>query len=112
MCTSQFILTVTEASSSSDISEVYRKGLKRQPDPMIVCVDQNSDKLGGQLVSYQAVKEYLSLLWGKYQAGNRKKKGEILDQLVENLGIHRKAAIRLMNSKSEPRTRQGQVCWR
>ena len=29
---SQFILTVTEAASSSDISEVYRKGLKRQPD--------------------------------------------------------------------------------
>ena len=40
--------------------------------------------------SYQAVKEYLALLWGKYQVANRKRKGAILDEVVENLGLHRK----------------------
>ena len=58
-------------------------------------------------MSYQAVKEYLALLWGKYQVANRKRKGAILDEVVENLGLHRKAAIRLMNSKNKPRSCKG-----
>src|SRR6056300_977149 len=61
------------------------------------------------LVSSQAVREYLRLLWKKYQGANKKCKGMILDEICRNLDMHRKAAIRMMNSSVAPRSQQGTV---
>ena len=58
-------------------------------------------------MSIQAVKEYLALVWTQYQAASRNLKGQILDELCRNLQIHRKAAIRLLNSADSPRSQQG-----
>ena len=58
-------------------------------------------------VSTQAVKEYLSLMWPLYQVGSREYKAKILDAIVLTLKIHRKSAIRLMNSSLPPRSNQG-----
>jgi len=58
-------------------------------------------------VSSQAVREYLQLVWQKYQAASRLEKSAILDELARNLSIHRKSAIRLMSKKYPPRSFQG-----
>jgi hypothetical protein len=58
-------------------------------------------------VSSQAVREYLRLVWHKYQAASRREKSAILDELARNLSIHRKSAIRLMSKKYPPRSLQG-----
>ena len=58
-------------------------------------------------MSIQAVREYLALLWGKYQHSSRKRKSEILDELVSNLEIHRKSATRLMGGTEPPRLARG-----
>lgn len=58
-------------------------------------------------VSTQAIREYLELLWKQYQKGNRAIRGSILDEITRNLGLHRKAATRLMGRSYPPRSMQG-----
>jgi predicted DNA-binding transcriptional regulator AlpA len=58
-------------------------------------------------VSTQAVNEYLALIWEQYQVANSKFKSLLLDEVVKNTGLHRKAIIRLMNKKSAPLFRRG-----
>lgn len=41
------------------------------------------------LVSIQAAREYLALLWQQYQGASRKLKSQLLDEVTRNLGIHR-----------------------
>lgn len=55
----------------------------------------------------QAVREYLAHIWRKYQGSSKSQKSVLLDELCRNLGIHRKAAIRLLRSPYQPRSRQG-----
>ena len=58
-------------------------------------------------MSTQATREYLEHLWKQYKTSDRKLKSRILDELVRNLGVHRKAATRLMNRRYAPRSLQG-----
>jgi hypothetical protein len=58
-------------------------------------------------VSIQAVHEYLALIWAQYQEASKKVKSQLLDEIEKNVGMHRKASIRLMNSKKEPSFARG-----
>ncbi len=55
----------------------------------------------------QAVREYLAHLWNQYHKGTRAIKSEILNEISRNLKVHRKSAIRLMNSRYAPKSLQG-----
>jgi hypothetical protein len=59
------------------------------------------------LVSTQAKREYLKVLWERYRKVGRKERGIILDEITRNLGMHRKSAIRLMSRPYSPRMFQG-----
>ncbi len=50
------------------------------------------------------VKEYIEAVRGRYLKGSRKVKGEILNEVTEVTGYHRKAVIRLLTRgpKREP----------
>lgn len=50
----------------------------------------------------QARRDYLAVLWQRYQGAAQKTKSRILDEIEENLGVHRKSAIRLMRHKDGP----------
>jgi hypothetical protein len=59
-------------------------------------------------MSEQAVAEYAMALRARYQAGGRQEKGRILDEFCATTGMHRKAAIRLMNRRAGPeRSKRG-----
>jgi hypothetical protein len=59
-------------------------------------------------VSIDAVREYVALLWRRYQALKRREdKAQVLDEICRNLGIHRKSALRLMNAAAPPRMGRG-----
>jgi hypothetical protein len=58
-------------------------------------------------VSTQAVREYLALVWEQYKLANRKMRTTLLDEVCRNLKLHRKAAIRALNSPRAPRANQG-----
>ena len=101
--TNWFIRSVTE-----DLKRQLIWELAGRPENSDIILELNHElSLEDILVSSQAVREYLRLLWKKYQGSNRKRKSIILDELCRNLGLHRKAAIRLMNSPNSPRSRQG-----
>ena len=53
----------------------------------------------------QAVREYVAGAKPRYQAGGKKAKKAILDEFCANTGMHRKAAIRLLNKVERPRAR-------
>jgi hypothetical protein len=59
------------------------------------------------LVSTQAKREYLKVLWERYKKVSRKERSEILDEIVRNLAMHRKSAVRLMSRPYSPRIFQG-----
>lgn len=44
-----------------------------------------------------SIKEYAEAIKGRYQKGTKNKKGKILDEFTQATGLHRKAAIRLLN---------------
>ena len=68
----------------------------------------NFNTATGETVSIQTKREYIILVWIIYQeALKRAERIAILDELVRNLKIHRNAAIRLMNSKREPKLQRG-----
>lgn len=59
------------------------------------------------LVSLDAVRQYIALLWRRYQSlERREEKSVVLDELCRNLRIHRKSAIRLMTAEAVPRLRR------
>jgi hypothetical protein len=59
-------------------------------------------------VTVDAVRQYIALLWARYQTLKlRVDKAQLLDELCRNLDIHRKSAIRLMNSEDAPKLRRG-----
>lgn len=58
-------------------------------------------------MTIQAAREYLADVWVRYQEANKREKGLILDELQRNLGLHRKSATRLMNSRHPPRSHHG-----
>jgi hypothetical protein len=53
-------------------------------------------------MSEQAVAEYALAIRGRYRAAGRAEKGRILDEFCATSGMHRKAAIRLLNRKAGP----------
>ena len=58
-------------------------------------------------MSLSALREYLHRLWEQYKSASQGTKSQILDEIVRNLGFHRKSAIRLMNSPYAPKSLQG-----
>jgi hypothetical protein len=57
-------------------------------------------------MSEEAVAEYARAVHARYVAGGRVEKGRILDEFCLTTGMHRKAAIRLLNRKVGPRERR------
>lgn len=57
-------------------------------------------------MSEQAVAEYALAIRGRYAAAGRVEKGRILDEFCLTTGMHRKAAIRLLNRKPGPTVRK------
>lgn len=57
-------------------------------------------------MSIQATREYIALIWGQYQGASRQEKSRLLDELVKNTDMHRKAANRLMRGP-KPRFSRG-----
>ena len=53
-------------------------------------------------MSEQAVAEYALAIRRRYEAAGRVEKGRILDEFCATTGMHRKAAIRLLNRKPGP----------
>jgi len=51
--------------------------------------------------------EYIVLIRERYQKSDKVLRGIILDELVRNLGCHRKSAIRLVNYKLKPKGARG-----
>jgi hypothetical protein len=51
---------------------------------------------GGQ-VTRSSIKEYVEAIKGRYQKETKKGKSKILDEFTKATGLHRKAAIRLLN---------------
>lgn len=63
---------------------------------------------GVNLVTTDAVRQYIALLWKRYQTlKTRQEKSDVLDELCRNLSRHRKSALRLMNSHVRPRLGRG-----
>lgn len=55
----------------------------------------------------QSVAEYALVMRRRYELAKRAEKGRILDEFCETTGMHRKAAIRLLNQKPQPALRRG-----
>ena len=59
-------------------------------------------------MSLEAVREYLALLWKRYQVlSSREERSIVLDEICRNLKIHRKSAIRLMKAAQVPKKKRG-----
>lgn len=56
-------------------------------------------KQGGQ-VTRESIKEYSEAIRERYRRAMKKEKGKILDEFTKATGLHRKAAIRLLNRRS------------
>ncbi|MBC7530847.1 MAG: hypothetical protein H7318_04650 [Oligoflexus sp.] len=57
-------------------------------------------------MSTQATREYLLCIWKQYKSATKEQKVGLLNELERNLGLHRKAAIRLINRPWVPRSQQ------
>jgi hypothetical protein len=53
-------------------------------------------------VTRKSVNEYSKAIRERYMNGSKEEKGKILDEFTKVTGIHRKAAIRLLNQGSQP----------
>jgi hypothetical protein len=58
-------------------------------------------------MSTELKREYLEILRSRYRGGSRKTRGQIIDELVANTGMHRKSAIRSLRSGM----RAQRPCW-
>ena len=59
------------------------------------------------LVSIQAIREYLVLMWKQYQDSSKGDRSRILDEIVRNLGMHRGSVKRLMRRAAAPTFQRG-----
>lgn len=48
----------------------------------------------------KSIKEYAEAIRGRYWKAKKEEKGKILDEFTKTTGLHRKAAIRLLNNRS------------
>ena len=55
----------------------------------------------------RSIIEYVQALRSRYFGASREEKGKMLDEFTKVTGLHRKAAIRLLNRSSHPRTSKG-----
>ena len=106
--------TITVTEKEKELAELvgWNFGLESQPKYLDNCINNQKIQLSEEdnsPVSIQAVIEYLALMWIQYQGTSKKFKSRLLDELVRNLKIHRKAAIRLMTSKVPPKQNQGRI---
>jgi hypothetical protein len=64
---------------------------------------------GGDAVTEEAKWEYVQVMSRRYHGSDRKNKNLILSELVKNLAIHRKSAVRLINNikTKKPKERRG-----
>jgi hypothetical protein len=58
-------------------------------------------------VTRRSILEYTQALRGRYFKASKEEKGKMLDEFTKVTGLHRKAAIRLLNRLSQPRTGKG-----
>ena len=54
-----------------------------------------------------SVKEYVEAIRGRYRKANRREKGRMLKEFTEDIGYHRKSAIRLPGDTSRKREPSG-----
>ncbi len=50
----------------------------------------------------KSIREYTQAIRGRYRKVNKKEKTRILDEFIKTTGLHRKAAIRLLNRVNKP----------
>lgn len=100
---------VTEGGPSLENQETPGVGLCERPEQgKILANHYKSQNIPEEtLVSLQAVREYLALIWEQYQEAGRNLKSHLLDEIEKNTGMHRKSATRLMNSKEKPTFQRG-----
>ena len=99
-------VTVTDDLTGEEISFQCEEG--RLPEyAKILLNDKNDANTKENSVGNQATLQYLALLWINYQDFAKDLKARVLDEICRNLDIHRKSAIRLMSSKTAPRSLQG-----
>jgi hypothetical protein len=97
-----------EIESGSRSGELAEKGLQERPGTKNFGLPRLKFFQELAPVSIQAVREYLALLWKRYQVlARREERSEVLDEICRNLGINRKSAIRLMRSEGPPKKRRG-----
>jgi len=58
-------------------------------------------------VTRRSILEYAQALRSRYFGASKEEKGKMLDEFTKVTGLHRKAAIRLLNRLSQPRTDKG-----
>lgn len=51
-----------------------------------------------------ALEEYASAVRRRYKGADKAKKTRILDEFCQTTGMHRKAAVRLLNRQTRPRS--------
>ena len=61
--------------------------------------------MGGGQVTRNSIKEYAEAIKNRYRLETKQRKSRILDEFTKATGLHRKAAIRLLNCRS-PATRR------
>jgi hypothetical protein len=88
--------------------EIRKEGLQGTPGKEMLVFDQEKQFFPEvALVSTQAQREYLKVLWLRYRKVGRRDRTLILDEICRNLGLHRKSAVRLMGRAYSPRIFQG-----
>jgi hypothetical protein len=58
------------------------------------------------MMTRSAVGEYAAAVRARYKLAGKQEKGRILDEFCQNTGMHRKAAVRLLNKETKPRLEQ------
>ena len=59
-----------------------------------------------------SIREYTEAVRERYLHGSKREKGKILDEFTKSTGRHRKAAIRLLRRRNQPRmSPHWLLCW-
>lgn len=78
-------------------------GLSGEPALSEDVCDQTNNFTKDQDVPIQARREYLAIVWARYQSATRRsEKSALLDEICANTGMHRDSASRIMRLKAEP----------
>ncbi len=98
-------ISVTEdnldSKTGSELGELQERAMQGQPESKNFGLPRLKFFQEVTLVSFQAVREYIALLWRRYQGlKTREEKSEVLDEICRNLTVHRKSALRLMRAKA------------